>query len=80
MGASGRAAVSPMGRRSARAPACTAVSAQPIMAPDVLVGNDSRRGHLGAAGGRHDGEHRVLCKRRSNNPSLKRPGVPVAPE
>jgi hypothetical protein len=22
----------------------------------------------------------ALCKRRSNNPSLKRPGIPVAPE
>ena len=22
----------------------------------------------------------VWCKRRSNNPSLKRPGIPVAPE
>jgi hypothetical protein len=23
---------------------------------------------------------RIMCKRRSNNPSLKRPDIPVAPE
>jgi hypothetical protein len=39
--------------------ACAAVSAQAIMAPDVFVGNDSRGGHLGAAGGDHYGKHRV---------------------
>jgi len=26
------------------------------------------------------GDGPKLCKRRSNNPSLKRPGIPVAPE
>jgi len=27
-----------------------------------------------------DGLPELVCKRRSNNPSLKRPGIPVAPE
>ena len=25
-------------------------------------------------------DYRLACKRRSNNPSLKRPGIPAAPE
>ena len=34
----------------------------------------------GAPSGVDAGPKRYSCKRRSNNPSLKRPDIPVAPE
>ena len=48
--------------------------------PWVAVGCETSAAAAVALAEAHDAAVADRCKRRSNNPSLKRPGIPVAPE